>query len=184
MDTEKFLQGDEWLGHPVHPAFVAGPIGLWVFSLLMDGVAAVSRNKCIQEAADRAMTVGLASAGLAAATGLAEYSRVPKDEQAQRDAFTHGMLNASVATLYGINAAIRSKRRGEDKPAGFLPKLMSLAGVAVIGYTGWLGGGLAYNHGTGVSQERGEREKKRREEITRKARQTARKASEEAKARI
>lgn len=184
MDTEKFLQGDDWLGHPIHPALVAGPIGLWIFSLLMDGATSVSKNKCIQEAADRAMTVGLVAAGLAAATGLAEYSRVPKDEQAKRDAFTHGMLNAGTASLYGVNAAIRSKRRGEGKSTGLLPKIMSLAGVAVIGYTGWLGGGLAYNYGTGVSQERGEREKKRREELTAKARQTARRVKEEAKAGI
>jgi uncharacterized membrane protein len=150
MKTIDVLQGDKWLGHPVHPALVSVPIGAWVFSLVMDGVATVSKSQCAQEAADFAITAGLVGAGLSASAGVSEFLRVPDSGDAVDDAVTHGALNVGATALYAVNALIRSSRRGRGKPVGAFPKLLSLIGVAAIGYTGWLGGNLVYSHGTAV----------------------------------
>ncbi len=154
MDTKQVLKGEDWLNHPLHPAFVAVPIGVWIFSLVMDGLASVTKSECAQEAADRAVTVGLFGAGLSAATGIAEFTRTRKDSQEENIALTHGALNAAGTALYGINAAIRSSRRAQGRPTGFLPKFLSLVGVLTLGYTGWLGGEMAYVHGVGQMPER------------------------------
>lgn len=150
MEAIKILQGDDWLKHPLHPALVAEPIGMWTFSLLMDGAASLTGNECAQEAADTAVTAGLVAAAVSGMAGLAEFMRVPPDEKSQNTAFLHGMLNISAVGLYAINAIIRTGRRKSGRPGGFLPKLLSLAGVAAISYSGWLGGNLVYNHGAGV----------------------------------
>ncbi|MCE5197694.1 MAG: DUF2231 domain-containing protein [Armatimonadota bacterium] len=158
MDTErleKTLQGDEWLGHPLHPALVALPIGAWMFGALMDGIASATRNKCAQDAADHAAFVGLVGAASAAVAGLAEFMRVPSDEKAQQTALTHATLNVSAVALYSMNSLLRYFRRGRGKTGGFIPKMLSLAGVGIIGYSGWLGGSLVYRHGTAVSVEHG-----------------------------
>jgi uncharacterized membrane protein len=154
MGAIKTLQGDTWLGHPAHPAFVALPIGMWVFSLVLDGIAAATKQECAQKAADYAVTGGLVGAGLSAVTGVSEYFRIPKANPAKGTALLHGSLNATATTAYTINAVIRSRRKKEGRSAGVLPKLISVAGVALIGYTGWLGGKLAYDYGVGVSVDR------------------------------
>lgn len=150
MDAKEVLQGDSWLGHPVHPALVAVPIGSWIFSLVMDGLAAVTKNECAQEAADKAITVGLVGAGLSAATGIAEFARTKPDSEAQSSALLHGSLNAAGMALYGINAAVRSARRASGRPTGVLPKFLSLVGVATVTFTGFLGGDMAFRSGVGV----------------------------------
>ncbi len=161
MDPVKLLQGDEWLGHPAHPAVISGPIGMWTFSFIMDIIAAVTKKECAQEAADYALTGGLITAGLAVPTGIGEYLRVPRGGQAKSEATIHGALNATAVGLYAINGMIRSGRKAEGRPGGFLPKLLSLAGIAIIGYTGWLGGKMSYEHGIGVKCESALEEQKK-----------------------
>lgn len=165
MNVKEALQGDEWLGHPLHPALVAGPIGMWILSLALDGAAAVSKNKCVQEAADFAMLGGLVGAGMAAATGIAEYTRVPTEKRVLNTALTHGSLNAAATSLFAINASVRNGRRKAGRPGGLIPKLLSLAGVAIVGYTGWLGGTLVYRHGVAVQTEGTEAEKQTQRQI-------------------
>lgn len=155
MNTIELLQGDKWLKHPLHPALVSVPIGSWIFSLAMDGIASVTKNECAQEAADTAITAGLVGAVLSATTGVSEFLRVPDKGGAVDSAVTHGALNITTTGLYALNALIRTSRRNQRKPIGLLPKLMSLAGVAAIGYTGWLGGHLVYRYGTAVQLDQG-----------------------------
>jgi|GEM_PF-3463450 len=185
MKTTELLQGDEWLGHPAHPAFVTLPIGLWTFGLLMDMIASITKNECAQDAADYAVTAGLVGAGLSAATGLGEFLRVPAEGQPLQDGLTHGALNVGAVGLYSINAIIRNGRRGAGRPGGFLPKLLSMVGVGAIAYSGWLGGMLAYKHGVGVQVEGGTGKKNQPESSAEPAsqqpeRETRRRRSERA----
>ncbi len=171
MELKEALQGDKWLGHPVHPALIAGPIGMWTLSLVLDGVATFSRNECIQEAADLAVVGGVVAAGAAAATGIAEYTRVPTENRVLDQALLHGTLNASALLLYSINAMIRQGRRKTGRPRGFIPKVLSLLGAGIVGYSGWIGGSMVYNHGVAVQAEPkgGEPVGKRREHSERSA---------------
>lgn len=151
---EKVLQGDSWNGHPAHPAFVALPIGMWCLGATLDFIALFTKNECVQEAADDAVTVGLVGAAMSAVTGLAEYQRVPQDADAKRKALTHAVINVSSVALSSVNAIIRSGRRGAGRPGGMFPKLLSWTTMGLITYSGWLGGNLVFNHGTGVDTSR------------------------------
>lgn len=153
MNNIELLQGSKWLKHPLHPALVALPIGSWLFSFVMDNVATVTGSKCAQEAADAAITVGLAGAVMSAATGITEFLRVPERDNAVETAVTHGTLNLTATALYGVNGLIRTSRRNRGRPTRFFPKFLSLVTVAAVGYTGWLGGNLVYNYGTAVELE-------------------------------
>lgn len=151
---ENVLQGDSWNGHPVHPAFVSLPIGMWCLGATLDFISLFTKNECIQEAADDAVTVGLVGAALSAVTGLAEYQRVPQDDEAKRMALTHAVINVSSVALNSINAIIRNGRRGAGRPGGMLPKLLSWSTMGLLTYSGWLGGNLVFNHGTAVDTSR------------------------------
>jgi uncharacterized membrane protein len=180
-NLEKFLQADSWFGHPVHPALVAFPIGMWCLGTTMDFISIFTKNKCIQEAADHSVTAGLVGAGMAAATGLGEFMRVPKDEHAQSTALTHATVNVSAVAVNSINAIIRNGRRATGRPGGALPKFLSLVGISLISYSSWLGGSLVYRHGTAVNVEHeagGKPESERKPE----KQQEARMREEEARA--
>jgi len=150
MDIIKTLQGDDWLGHHLHPALIAFPIGLWGLGLAMDAASIVSKNECVRATADYATMGGLIGAGMAITTGLSEYARITRGSAAKKDAFAHGALNATATILYGLNAGLRIGNRHRGKLNGLLPRLLSLAGFGIITYTGWLGGKLAYDHAVGV----------------------------------
>jgi len=151
---EEVLRGDSWSGHPAHPAFVSLPIGMWCLGATLDFISLFTKNKCIQEAADDAVTAGLVGAAMSAVTGLAEYGRVPRDEDAKRTAMTHAAINVSSVALSSINAIIRNGRRGAGRPGGMFPKLLSWTTMGLITYSGWLGRNLVFNHGTAVDTGR------------------------------
>ncbi|MCL5103055.1 MAG: DUF2231 domain-containing protein [Armatimonadetes bacterium] len=176
---EKLLQGDQWLGHPVHPSLVALPIGMWCLGATLDFLSLFTKNKCIQEAADHAVTAGLVGAALAATTGLGEFMRVPPDEHIQQTALTHAAANVSAVAVNSINAIIRNGRRGAGRPGGFIPKLLSLAGIGLVTYSGWLGGLMVYRYGAAVNIEKETRESTERAQ---REEQQPRVAQEEPKA--
>ena len=178
---ENVLQGDSWNGHPAHPAFVALPIGMWCLGATLDFISLFTKNECIREAADDAVTLGLAGAALSAVTGLAEYGRVPRDDEAKRMALTHAVINVSSVALNSVNAIIRNGRRGAGRPGGMLPRLLSWTTMGLITYSGWLGGNLVFNHGTGVDTSRRAR---REHEATAQAKTRTEMKKQEEKARV
>lgn len=159
----KTLQGDSWNGHPIHPALVTLPIGIWHLGAVLDLIALFSKNECVQEAADYAVTAGLVGAGMSAVAGLAEYQRVPQSQEAKDTALTHAAVNVSAVALNSINAIVRNGRRGAGKPGGMLPKLLSWSVIGLVNYSGWLGGKLVYNLGTAVDTNREQRFKEQKQ---------------------
>src|ERR687885_3011910 len=55
-----------WLGTPLHPALSDVPVGSWTAVLIFDGLDAATDSRAMRNAADAALTVGVAS-GFAAA---------------------------------------------------------------------------------------------------------------------
>ncbi len=153
MNTRELLQGDAWLGHPLHPGLVSVPVGLWLAGSVMDLIASFSKSECAQAAADDAVMGGVVGAAASVVTGLAEYTRTDKDTPAQEDAFLHGALNVTAMALNVTSSGVRIARLTRRRPGGFIPKLLSLGAAGIVIYTGWLGGVLAYRHGVGVKME-------------------------------
>src|SRR5215213_5058598 len=62
-----------WLGHPLHPATVALPVGAWTTALALD-LAGEER------AADLAIGLGLSGALISVVTGAAQWEDATNDE--------------------------------------------------------------------------------------------------------
>jgi nitrite reductase/ring-hydroxylating ferredoxin subunit/uncharacterized membrane protein len=126
-----------WLGHPLHPAVVALPIGAWSTAFALDLVGEES-------AADLAIGLGLSGALFAAVTGAAQWEDATNDEMPRRIGALHATLNISATTCYAASLALR---KSGARSAGFA---FSLAGLGLVAAAGQLGGELSYDLGLGV----------------------------------
>ena len=133
------LHGDP-AGHTLHPAIVLVPVGAWIGSAILDFVPG-------SEPASRALVgAGVLTVLPAVVTGLADWSRLPQKRQ-QRVGLVHAASNTVATTLYALSFVQRSRgRHGSGR-------LLGLAGLGVVGLSGYLGGHLAYRQGASVELE-------------------------------
>jgi uncharacterized membrane protein len=130
------------IGHPLHSALVAIPIGGWTVGLVLDLAGLFSRSARFHTAADVVTAVGLGGAGLAAVAGLADWSLTTG--KARRVGLVHALLNTAVVGLYG--ASMLSRVTGHRT----IGVALSVLGFGLVGASGWLGGELAFRYGVGV----------------------------------
>jgi nitrite reductase/ring-hydroxylating ferredoxin subunit/uncharacterized membrane protein len=124
------------LGHPMHPVLVALPIGSWTAASYLDLTFGNRR------AAQRLVGFGVVAALPTAFTGANDWATTTGAER--RVGFVHALLNDVALTLYA--GSWLARRRGKQLRGVAL----ALAGSAVLGGAGWLGGHLAYGLGVGV----------------------------------
>jgi uncharacterized membrane protein len=130
-----------WLGHPLHAALVAVPIGALACGFMFD-MAEVAGKKRFRRAADVLESVGLAGALTAAVAGLADWSATR--DGATRVGFVHATANVLIAGLTGGSLLARSKGK---RRAGIA---LSSVALGLLFGSAWLGGELAYRLGVGV----------------------------------
>jgi uncharacterized membrane protein len=150
MTLKSFLQG-RFMGHPLHPALVHLPVGLWVASWISDLLARGSAGDVAVSASFSGVALyciglGLAGAFLAAPTGIAEWMDIPRGTAAKRTANLHFALNVLLIAGYFVQLFLRSAET-EVSPSMLLFNTVQLV---VLGISGYLGGVLAYRHGIGV----------------------------------
>lgn len=126
------------LGHPLHPALVALPLGAWFGAAVLDLLPGARAR----QGADALVLLGIAGAGPAAATGLNDWSDT--SGASSRIGAVHAAATATAVALHTASAAAR--RRGH-RGAG---RALSLTGTAAVGVGGYLGGHLAYRLGVGT----------------------------------
>jgi nitrite reductase/ring-hydroxylating ferredoxin subunit/uncharacterized membrane protein len=151
---KRILQG-RVLGHPLHPMLVHLPIGLLLVSFLLD-VAAISETlgpNGFVRPSFYAMSFGVLAALLAAVPGLSDYKEIRKDHPAKRVAMQHMVLNFTVMAIYLVNIAIRRPNLNQSQ-LGVLPFVLSLVGIGLLSWSGYLGGCLVYDNGIGVGRHR------------------------------
>lgn len=118
------------LGHALHPTLTDVPVGCWTAATALD-----LRGRSEDRGASRWLVgVGLAAVAPTVVTGLAEW--VSTGREAQRVGALHGALNVIATTLYATSYAARIRRRHR------LGVATALAGAAVTGASGYLGGHL------------------------------------------
>lgn len=145
------LQGRPF-GHPLHPILNHFPIALFVISLLFDVSTLFGYGgNVFVLAAFYAMLLGVVTGVLAAITGLADYLDIRADHPGKRNATLHMGLNLTMLVLYAANLNLRNGDLAAGS-ASILPFLLSLAGVGIIGVSGYLGGQLVYDDGVGVGR--------------------------------
>jgi len=130
-----------WLGHALHPLLTDIPIGTWTSAVLLDLLG----GKGSDAAARRLIAAGLAAAPVTFATGWMDWADTePASDAVRRTGVVHAAFNGAGAAAFAASlAARRDGRTGRGK-------LLSLAGLGLIGAGGWLGAHLSYARGVGV----------------------------------
>lgn len=130
----------------MHPATVHFPIALLPLSLGADALGRLTGDYALQEMGRRTMPLAAASAVTAAAFGLIAQETVHAEGQAHDLLVTHRTLNAG---LVGLTAAMALQRMRTRRPGlGYFA--VGLAALGAMGYSAWVGGRMAYEHGLGV----------------------------------
>lgn len=121
------------LGHPLHPVLVTVPLGALAGATVLDASGADPR------AARRLVGLSLLSSLPAAAAGASDWNDTNGAEQ--RVGVAHALVNTAGLAL--VAASWFRRREGGGR-------LSSLAGLSMLGASGWLGGHLSYAMGVGV----------------------------------
>lgn len=140
-----FLHGT-WLGHPLHPVVTDVPVGAFTVAAALDLLGTLEATDDFEAGADAAVSIGLLSSTLAAASGLADWSK--SHGEGRRVGVLHAVLNGSATLLYLASWLLRKKdQRGAAVGTG-------LAGYALLGAGAYLGGNMVYNHQLGVDHSK------------------------------
>ncbi len=146
------LQG-KWLGHPLHPALVHLPTGLWPAALLFDTISASGAGgSAIVRASFACIAGGLLVALVAIPAGLADFVEIKPGKPARRIAVYHMVLNLVATALFGINLWLRRDAVADARAVPSLQLTLSVLGVLILFVSGYLGGRLAYDRGIGVGR--------------------------------
>ena len=141
--------------HPIHPMLIVFPVGLWVFSLACDIIYHLGANDPVwKNLAFYSMAGGIIGALLAAVPGFIDYLSLT-DPRVKMTATTHLALNLIVVALFIFNLGLRYNALPSSNSSG---TLLSVAAIAVLCVSGWMGGTLVYEHRVGVSTPRAEKE--------------------------
>jgi uncharacterized membrane protein len=133
-EVREVLHGEP-AGHTLHPALI-----LWIGSAILDFVPGS------KAASTTLVGAGVLTVAPAVITGLADWSLLPEKRQ-RRVGLVHAASNTVATTLYALSFVQRT--RGKHGSG----KLLGLAGLAVVGFSGYLGGHLAYRQGASVETE-------------------------------
>jgi uncharacterized membrane protein len=147
-----FLQG-KWLGHPLHPALVHIPLGLWLLAAIFDslimleiGVAVLTRLSLY------CVIGGLAGAFLAVPTGVADWAPIKKEKPAWRLGLIHMLLNMVAIFVWASNFGLRLETL-DDPPGISRPILItSLLGAALLLVSGYIGSLMVFDKGVSVAR--------------------------------
>lgn len=142
-------------GHPFHAVAVTIPIGAWAASFVFDIIGLITGDAAYAASARLLITIGLIGAVIAAMLGLMDMSRLEKGTPARRTALTHMLLNLGSMMIWVIGLLVRLAEP-EEIPVPAL--VLSIAALAVLGASGWLGGKLAYRYGVRVADEKTQQE--------------------------
>lgn len=132
-----------WLGHPVHPALVTVPIGAWTGMMILDLDWLAQQNKGVARSADILMATGLIGAVGSAVTGATNW--VDTDGPERRTGLLHALLNSSALALNVASLVLRLTGRRKSAIT------LSTGALALVTYSGFIGGELAYSNAVGVN---------------------------------
>lgn len=144
------LAGPE--GHPVHPILVTIPIGAWTASLVFDVASRASDDPAaFGRGAYHLIVIGLVGAAAAALFGYLDYRTIPKGTPARRTGVLHLALNSVALLLFLADAVLRETQVDAPYETPWWALALTVAALAVLGASGYLGGRLAYHYGVRVA---------------------------------
>ncbi len=134
-------------GHPIHPALIALPIGLFAWALASDIIyVATDKNEMWYDIAFWSGVAGIVTALIAALPGFGDYFTMAIKSDARNIATTHMVLSLTVTTLFVVAAVLAYDHNALDGGRLGLVVALHAIGVGVLGLSGWLGGEMVYRH--------------------------------------
>ncbi|HVJ32652.1 MAG TPA: DUF2231 domain-containing protein [Terriglobia bacterium] len=135
--------------HPIHPMLVPFPIVCFIGALLTDIAYWRTAEMMWSDFSAWLLTAGLFMGGLAAIAGLADFLG-DRLVRRQKYAWIHMIGNAIAWLLALLNAFVHTRDAWTSVvPTGLI---FSAVVVAIILFTGWLGGALVYRHHIGMTE--------------------------------
>ncbi len=134
-------------GHPAHTILITFPLGLLSTAVIFDALSLLTKKPKLAEQGLAMTGAGLVGGLIAAPFGTWDWLFIPKGTRARAVGRVHGLGNAAVLGFFGAGWALRRRKPGV-LPS--LPFALSLAGFALAGVTGWLGGEMVDRLGVGV----------------------------------
>jgi uncharacterized membrane protein len=140
------------LGHPIHQMLIPFPFGLLATAVIFDVIYLVWGNPTMATVAYWMIIAGIIGGLVAAPFGLIDYLAIPQGTRAKSVGLVHGLGNVIVLLLFAGSWWLRYD--APPAPAMYVPStlalILSFAGFALAGLTGWLGGELVDRHAVGV----------------------------------
>ena len=133
--------------HPIHPMVIAFPVATLMAAPLADITARLTDDPFWRRAGRWLLLGGLTSGLAASAVGLIDYLAIKQVRQLP-SGHVHAGGNALAMGLTAVNLLRRPK--DDSRAPDAMDVGLSLATVALLGATAWLGGELSYRHGVGV----------------------------------
>ncbi len=142
------------LGHPAHQMLIPFPFGLLATSVIFDIVYLVWGNPTMATVSYWMIIAGIIGGLVAAPFGLVDYLAIPQGTRAKSVGAVHGLGNVFVLLLFAVSWWLRYS--AATAPVTYSPStlalILSFAGFALAGLTGWLGGELVDRHRVGVDE--------------------------------
>ena len=127
-------------GHPIHPALIPFPLAFLTGSALFDLAGVLWHRPDWWSVGGTLAPVGIAMALLAAVPGLIDSVRtVPPRSSGKKRATRHMAVNLTAVALFTAACFLRGGAAAEP---GAILLALKLAGLALLGAGGWLGGTL------------------------------------------
>jgi uncharacterized membrane protein len=137
------------LGHPVHQALIAFPIGLLGGAVVFDVIAMVLNSTSLLTASYYMIAAGIVSGLLAAPFGLIDWLGIQPGTRARFIGAAHGLGNVAMLALFAGSWLLRRPDVLSPPPTAYA---LSFAGFLLALVTGWLGGELVDRLGIGVDE--------------------------------
>jgi len=127
---------------------VVFPLGLFVTATVFDVIQLISGNHVFGQVGFWNVSAGIIGALLAALTGLADWSGIPRATRAKRIGLLHGGANTVVLLLFALAWLLRADNPDHNVSGGVF--VIEVVAVAIAGVAAWLGGELVDRLGVGV----------------------------------
>jgi nitrite reductase/ring-hydroxylating ferredoxin subunit/uncharacterized membrane protein len=136
-------------GHPLHPMLIPFPFAFLSGAVLFDLGAKLFDAAALGRTASHLLAAGVVTALLAAVPGFVDYLwTVPPKSSGKQRATRHMIVNLTAVVLFAASWLLR-----QDAPEapGAAVLGLELAGFALLGMGGWMGGTLAYRNQIGIN---------------------------------
>jgi nitrite reductase/ring-hydroxylating ferredoxin subunit/uncharacterized membrane protein len=152
--------------HPLHPALVHYPIGLFTLGVFFDLLSLLQGDPgWLYFASLYTIGGGILMGLLTAVPGLVDWSEIRSDHPGKQQATTHMILNFTAVALFAASFFLRLDQQvvlfgdysltvPNQEVVPIFPFILALVGLTVTFISGYLGGKLVYDQGIGVGRYR------------------------------